>query len=88
MCFVLGLLPGLVGPAFVVVPGMTIRMVTVVVSIVGQFCVLSLAWIPKGAVEDHPVEATLDTDAVAACILLKRNSMVVDPLVPLVRHQL
>src|ERR1035441_6005738 len=34
MCFVLSLLPGLVGTGFVVVPGMTILMVAVVVSIV------------------------------------------------------
>ena len=36
MCFVLSLLPGLVGPAFVVVPGMTILMVAVVVSKIGR----------------------------------------------------
>jgi hypothetical protein len=35
MCFVLSLLPGLIGTAFVVVPAMTIPMVAVVVSIVG-----------------------------------------------------
>jgi hypothetical protein len=34
MCFVPSLLPGLVGTAFVLVPGMTIPMVAVIVSVV------------------------------------------------------
>jgi hypothetical protein len=42
MCFVLSLLPGLVGTAFVVVPGMTILMVAVIVSIVGAVLILIL----------------------------------------------
>src|ERR1017187_10570589 len=42
MCFVLSLLPGLVGTAFVVVPGMTILMVAVVVSVVGAVLLLIL----------------------------------------------
>jgi hypothetical protein len=42
MGFVLSLLPGLVGTAFVVVPGMTILMVAVVVSIVGAVLMLIL----------------------------------------------
>jgi hypothetical protein len=42
MCFVLSLLPGLVGTAFVVVPGMTILMVAVVVPIIGAVLFLIL----------------------------------------------
>jgi uncharacterized membrane protein len=42
MGFVLSLLPGLVGAAFVVVPGMTILMVAVVVSLVGAVLILIL----------------------------------------------
>ena len=40
MCFVLSLLPGLVGTAFVVVPIMAILMVAVVVSLVGAVSIL------------------------------------------------
>ena len=69
MCFVPSLLPGLVGTAFVVVPGMTILMVAVVVSIVGAALPLS-PWpgCPRAQSGSHPAEANLDTDAVAACI--------------------
>ena len=40
MGFVLSLFPGLVGTAFVVVPGMAILMVAVVVSLVGTVLIL------------------------------------------------
>ena len=40
MCFVLSLLPGLVGTAFVVVPTMAILMVAVVVSVGGAVVIL------------------------------------------------
>jgi hypothetical protein len=69
MGFVLSLLPGLVGPAFVVVPGMTILMVAVVVSIVGAVLLLILRpGCPRAQSGSHPAEANPDTDAVAACI--------------------
>ena len=69
MCLVLSLLPGLVSPAFVVIPGMTILMVAVVVSIVGAVLLLIFwpGW-PRAQSGSHPAEANLDTDAVAACI--------------------
>jgi hypothetical protein len=47
MCFVPSLLPGLVGTAFVLVPGMTIPMVAVVISIVGA------VFMPIAGLEAH-----------------------------------
>ena len=69
MCFVLSLLPGLVGAAFAVVPVMAILVVAVVVSIVGAVLLLIFwpGW-PRAQSGSHPAEANLDTDAVAACI--------------------
>jgi hypothetical protein len=71
MCFVLSLLPGLVGTAFVVVPGMAILAVAVVVSVGGAVVILIFnLWpgCPRAQSGPHPAEANLDTNPVAACI--------------------
>ena len=54
MGFVLSLLPGLVGAAFVVVPGMAILMVAVVVSLVGAVLILILGLDAHGRNQDRP----------------------------------
>ena len=69
MCFVPSPLPGSVGTAFVLVPGMTIPMVAVVVSVVrAVFMPIPGLDAPQAQSGSHPAEANLDTNAVAACI--------------------
>ena len=69
MCSALILLPGLVGTGFVVVPIMAILMVAVVVSIVGAVSIIVAGLDAHGRKSrPHSPEASLDTDAVAACV--------------------
>ena len=77
MCSVLGLLPGLVGTALVLVPGMTILMVAVVVSIVGAVLMLILGLEAHGRNQSRTQQKRTYTPMKSLHVfLLERNSMV------------